>query len=78
MQKSDGKLRQVVINNIKKYRELANISQEDLSLMLGRDKEFIEKLEDKGMYKRFVTVVLVDDIAHILNVPVVKFLEEDK
>lgn len=78
MQKSDGKLRQVVINNIKKYRELAKISQEDLSLMLGRDKEFIEKLEDKGMYKRLVTIVLVDDIAHILNVPVVKFLEEEK
>ena len=73
---NDVKIQQVVAKNIKKYRELAKISQEDLSLKLGRKKDFIEKLEDKGMYRRFITVVLIDDIAKILNVPMARFFDK--
>jgi len=67
MQKGSKRLRDIVVCNIKYYREQAKISQEDLSLKLGKKKDFIEKLEDKGMYRRFLTVVLLDDIARILN-----------
>ena len=70
MNRDDKTLRDIVILNIKYYREQAKMSQEDLSLKLGRKKDFIEKLEDKGMYRR-----LLDDIARILNVPVARFLD---
>ena len=58
MEREDKTLRDIVISNIKYYREQAKMSQEDLSLRLGRKKDFIEKLEDKGMYKRLVTYCL--------------------
>ncbi len=76
MQKGSKKLRDIVVCNIKYYREQAKISQEDLSLKLGRKKDFIEKLEDKGMYRRFLTVVLLDDIARILKVPTARFFDK--
>ena len=75
MNRDDKTLREIVILNIKYYREQAKMSQEDLSLKLGRKKDFIEKLEDKGMYRRLLTIVLLDDIARILNVPVARFLD---
>lgn len=76
MQKENKRLRDIVVCNIKYYREQANISQEDLSLRLGRKKDFIEKLEDKGMYRRFLTVVLLDDIAKILDIPPARFFDK--
>lgn len=76
MQKGSKKLRDIVVCNIKYYREQAKISQEDLSLKLGRKNDFIEKLEDKGMYRRFLTVVLLDDIARILKVPTARFFDK--
>lgn len=76
MEREDKTLRDIVISNIKYYREQAKMSQEDLSLKLGRKKDFIEKLEDKGIYKRFVTIVLLDDIAKILKVPTARFFDK--
>lgn len=76
MEKEEKTLRDIVISNIKYYREQAKMSQEDLSLKLGRTKDFIKKLEDKGMYKRFVTIVLLDDIAKILKVPTARFFDK--
>lgn len=76
MQKESKRLRDIVVCNIKYYREQANISQEDLSLRLGRKKDFIEKLEEKGMYRRFLTVVLLDDIARILEIPPARFFDK--
>lgn len=76
MQKGSKRLRDIVVRNIKYYREQAKISQEDLSLKLGRKNDFIEKLEDKGMYRRFLTVVLLDDIARILKVPTARFFDK--
>lgn len=75
MNRNDKTLRDIVISNIKYYREQAKMSQEDLSLKLGRKKDFIEKLEDKGMYKRLVTIVLLNDIAKILNIPTARFFD---
>lgn len=75
MKKQSKKLRDIVVCNIKYYREQAKMSQEELSLRLGRKKDFIENLEDKGMYRRLLTIVLLDDIARILKVPVARFLD---
>lgn len=75
MPKQNRKLRDIVVCNIKYYREQAKISQEELSLSLGRKRDFIEKLEDKGMYRRFLTADLLDSIARILKVPITRFFD---
>ncbi len=76
MQKTNRDLRDIVVCNIKYYREQAKMSQENLSLKLGRKEDFIEKLEDKGMYRRFLTLVLLDDIAKILNIPTARLFDK--
>ena len=43
MEREDKTLRDIVISNIKYYREQAKMSQEDLSLKLGRKKDFIDR-----------------------------------
>ncbi len=43
--KSNGKIRKVVIDNIRYYRKQAQMSQEELSLKLEKKEDFIEKLE---------------------------------
>ena len=60
MQKGSKRLRDIVVCNIKYYREQAKISQEDLSLKLGKKKDF----------------VLLDDIARILKVPTARFFDK--
>lgn len=75
MPKQNKRLRDIIVCNIKYYREQAKLSQEDLSLRLGRKKDFIENLEDKGMYRRFLTADLLDSIAAILKVPTARFFD---
>jgi len=43
------RLRYIVSKNIKHYREKANICDKELSLLLGKDKEFIKKLENNEL-----------------------------
>lgn len=76
MQRNNRNIRDIIVCNIKYYREQAKMSQEELSLKLGRKKDFIEKLEDKGMYRRFLTADLLDDLARILKVPVARFFDK--
>lgn len=71
----DGKLRKIVLSNICYYREKANISQAELSLKLGKKKDFIERLENNKT-KVEPTIVLIDEIAEILNIPTVLLVEE--
>lgn len=68
--------KQVVVSNIKYYREKANITEKELSKMLGKNEKFIEKLE-AGLYSRAITILLLDEIAHILNVPVIRLFERN-
>jgi len=65
----NGKLRKVVLVNIRYYREKANMSQEELSHKLNRKDDFIERLESNKT-KVEPTIVLIDEIAEILNVSV--------
>ena len=53
--------------NIRKYREKAGISQTQLAKVVGVDQSAICKME-KGLF--IPTVVLVDEIAHTLNVTI--------
>lgn len=70
-------LKERVISNIKYYREQANLSQEELSLKLGRKKDFIKKLED-NKYKREPTIVLIYEIAALLNLSMDRLIMDEK
>ncbi len=67
----------ILISRIKYYRELRNISQEQLSLMIGRNKDFIKKLEG-GFYKKEPTLDTIEKIAKILFVSIDILLRVDK
>lgn len=73
----NNKTRKIVLGNIRCYREKANISQEDLSLKLGRKKDFVERLENNKT-KIEPTVDLMDNIAKILNIPTISLVKERK
>lgn len=64
----NGKIRKVVINNVRYYREEAHMSQEELSLKLGKKEDFIERLES-GQTRVEPTLITVDQIGKILNIP---------
>lgn len=70
-------LKERIIANIKYYREQANLSQEELSLKLGRKKDFIKKLED-NKYKREPTIVLIYEIAVLLNLSMDELILDEK
>lgn len=73
----NNKTRKIVLGNIRYYREKANISQEDLSLKLGRKKDFVERLENNKT-KIEPTIDLMDNIAKILNIPTISLVKERK
>lgn|GEM_PF-2140379 len=63
----NGKLRKIVISNVKYYREKSNMSQEELSLKLKRKSDFIKRLEENKTRVE-PTVILIDEIADVLNI----------
>ena len=73
----DSKLRKNVLYNIKYYREKANITQEELSIKIGRKNNFIEKLEN-GETKLEPTLITIDQIAKKLNIPTEYLVKERK
>lgn len=73
----DGKLRKNVLYNIKYYREKANITQEELSIKIGRKNNFIERLEN-GETKLEPTLITIDQIAKKLKIPTEYLVKERK
>lgn len=73
----DSKLRKLVLNNIKYYREKANVTQEELSIKIGRKNDFINRLED-GETRLEPTLITIDLIAKKLNIPTEYLVKERK
>ena len=73
----DSKLRKLVLNNIKYYREKANVTQEELSIKIGRKNDFIKRLED-GETRLEPTLITIDLIAKKLNIPTEYLVKERK
>jgi len=63
------RLRYLIPKKVKEYREKAGISQIDLSRKLGKPDDYIQRLESNKLSKS-LTIVLVEEIAIILNVSV--------
>lgn len=64
----------IVGKNIRKYRLLANLSQEKLSEILDVNSKFVGHVE---RVERFISLKKLIEIAEYFNVPVKKFFEED-
>lgn len=70
------RLKYIVSKNIKHYREKTNICDKELSLLLGKDKEFIKKLENNEL--KNIPLSIIERIAIILKVPVKDLVDDDK
>lgn len=58
--------------NVRKYRQLANISQEKLSEILDVNSKFIGHVE---RFERFISLKKLIEIAEYFNVPVKSFFD---
>ena len=58
--------------NVRKYRQLSNISQEKLSEILDVNSKFIGHVE---RFERFISLKKLIEIAEYFNVPVKSFFE---
>lgn len=66
---------EIVSSNIKKYRKIAKITQEQLAVDIGRSYDFVRRIE----YKKGAIGCSLDTlyrISVVLNVPMSKFFEE--
>ena len=67
--KLDGKLRKIVLSNIKYYREKSNLTQEELSIKIGRKENLIERIENNEtkLEPTLITIdLIVEGAAHVL------------
>ncbi len=72
--KFDNNIMVKISNNIKKYRKLANITQEQLAVDVGKSYDFIRRLE----YKKGTIGCSIDTlyrISVVLGVTMDKFFE---
>ena len=58
--------------NVKKYRQMANISQEKLSEILNVNAKFIGHVE---RFERFISLKKLIELAEYFNVPVKNFFD---
>jgi transcriptional regulator with XRE-family HTH domain len=71
----DNNYMEIISNNIKKYRKLAKITQEQLAVDIGRSYDFVRRVE----YKKGEIGCSLDTlyrISVVLGVPMAKFFEE--
>lgn len=59
--------------NVARERIRQNLSAYELSLRIGKDPSYINKLENKKINISLKTIIALSDA---LNVPVIKFFEE--
>jgi transcriptional regulator with XRE-family HTH domain len=74
MEPMDNKLSAIVGNNIKKYRKILNISQEELAERAGLHRTYIGGIE-RG--ERNITLDSLQVIAAALNVAPVELIVEE-
>ncbi len=61
--------------NIKKYRKMQKITQEQLAMKANLSYGFIKNLEAKNVYAT-ISIETLSVIADCLNVPIVKLFED--
>ena len=66
---------EVVRKNIKKFRKLKNLTQQDLADLTGISREYICDIENKSRNKH-ITIAFLGRIADALNIKIPLFFEE--
>lgn len=69
------KLKGIISYNVRYYRTLRGMSEEELASYCGKKKEYIKKLED-GKLKSNPPIDTIDAMAHALNIRFVDLIKE--
>ena len=64
----------IVRKNIKKYRKLAGLTQQELADMIGVSMHYISQIESAKPYKYF-TLIIIGRIADALNIDIRNLFE---
>ena len=64
----------IVRNNIKKYRKMANLTQQQLADMIGVSMHYISQIESAKPNKYF-TLVVIGNIADALQIDIRKLFD---
>lgn len=72
---NNEKLKMIIGNNVKKYRILKNLTQEELASLVGCTTPLIGALESPNMSQGISTFTLYK-LSKVLGVPADKFFEE--
>ena len=67
----------IVRKNIKKYRKMAGLTQQELADMIGVSMHYISQIESAKPYKYF-TLVIIGRIADALNIDIKDLFEKKK
>ena len=65
----------IVRKNIKKYRKIACLTQQELADKIGVSMHYISQIESANPNKYF-TLIIIGRIADVLGVPINNFFEE--
>ena len=65
----------IIRHNIKKYRKMNNLTQQQLADKCNLSMNYIAKIESKKMQKGF-TIVVLDRIADSLNIDIKNLFDE--
>lgn len=74
---TERKLSKIVVSNIKFFRIKAWLSEEELSIKIGKKENFIKRLENLE-FKREPTTDLLDRIGKVLKIEAQEFFIERK
>ena len=73
--KKDSNYYDIIRINIKKYRELKNITQQQLADKIGMSMNYIAKIESQKMKKGF-TIETIGRITEALNIDIRQLFDE--
>ena len=73
---TNEELKMIIGNNIKKYRIMSNLTQEELAKLIGCTTPLIGALESSKMCQG-ISVYNLYKISKILNISIEKFFEEN-
>lgn len=65
---------EIVSKNIKKYREKAGLTQQQLADMIDVSMHYISQIESLKV-KKYFTLIILGRIADVLHVDIAKFFE---
>lgn len=65
----------LIRDNISIYRKINNINKKDLSIKIGRSRDYIFKIESNKINQKF-SISTLGRIADTLNIPIIKLVEK--